>query len=86
MDRAAGGRPSGCRVRRWAALLRHRRRPRPRRRRAGRDRFGRGTVQIDRAAIAEARLVDVSTAAQLDLERIAAEGWRAAETEWIGAG
>jgi GNAT superfamily N-acetyltransferase len=44
----------------------------------------RGTVQIDRAAIAEARLVDVSTAAQLDLERIAAEGWRAAETEWIG--
>ena len=44
----------------------------------------RGTVQIDRVAIAEARLVEASTAAQLDLERIAAEGWRPAETEWIG--
>jgi ribosomal protein S18 acetylase RimI-like enzyme len=44
----------------------------------------RGTVRIDRAVIAEARLVEASTAAQLDLERIAAEGWRAADTEWIG--
>jgi GNAT superfamily N-acetyltransferase len=44
----------------------------------------RGTVQIDRGAIAEARLVEASTAAQLDLERVAAEGWRPAETEWIG--
>ena len=44
----------------------------------------RGTVQIDRAAIAEARLVEASTAAQLDLERVAAEGWRPAQTEWIG--
>jgi N-acetylglutamate synthase len=44
----------------------------------------RGTVQIDRTAIAEARLVEASTAAQLDLERVAAEGWRPAETEWIG--
>jgi N-acetylglutamate synthase len=44
----------------------------------------RGTVQIDLAAIVEARLVEASTAAQLDLERVAAEGWRPAETEWIG--
>ena len=43
-----------------------------------------GTVQIDRAAVAEARLVEASTAAQLNLERVAAEGWRPAETEWIG--
>ena len=44
----------------------------------------RGIVQIDRGDIAEARLVEASTAAQLDLEREAAEGWRPAETEWIG--
>jgi N-acetylglutamate synthase len=44
----------------------------------------RGTVQIDLAAIVEGRLVEASTAAQLELERVAAEGWRAAETEWIG--
>jgi GNAT superfamily N-acetyltransferase len=44
----------------------------------------RGTVQIDPGAIAEARLVEASTAAQLDLERVAAQGWRPAETEWIG--
>ncbi|MGI8882266.1 MAG: GNAT family N-acetyltransferase [Jatrophihabitans sp.] len=43
-----------------------------------------GPVEVAVADITLARLVQASTAAQLNLERIAAAGWQPAETEWIG--
>lgn len=42
-----------------------------------------GPVEIDRDTVAVARLVEASTADQLTLERVAARGWRARETESV---
>jgi N-acetylglutamate synthase len=43
-----------------------------------------GPVEVGRSSIESARLVEPSTAAQLELERVAAAGWRAEQTEWLG--
>ena len=43
-----------------------------------------GLVEIDLATVAVAKLAPPSTADELALETIAADGWRAAETEWLG--
>jgi GNAT superfamily N-acetyltransferase len=43
-----------------------------------------GPVELDLGSIAAARLSPPSTADELSLERIAAEGWRAADTEALG--
>lgn len=43
-----------------------------------------GQVEVARDSIALTKLVEASTRAQLELERIANDGWRAATTEWAG--